>query len=92
MNELIHHAPCGRDMAEEPPELHLVLANHSDIHYKVRVYEQCPECHAVVYYLGEAGIRGSRIITSFRRLCVPWIATWMHRNTLWGDQSLPGLS
>jgi hypothetical protein len=70
----------------------MLLQVHTDTTYHITIYEQCIECRAAIYYVGQAAVRGSNVIRAFRREATAWIATWLHRNTLWGDQPLTGLS
>jgi hypothetical protein len=93
-SQLAHMPDCAdAGRVSRPVNLHIGVKHHETRTgaVVVSITEQCPHClRALCYSSDVVAIRN--LMRHLRWAAVVDTSTWMHRQGLWGDQPLPGIS
>jgi hypothetical protein len=85
VDKLEHDEICLAHDPFDPPSLHVIyIPSRAAQTVRVVIYEACQWCPATVVYCdGREPLR--RFHRSWRARLAVWLATWEHRNDLWGS-------
>ncbi len=92
--QLAHKRECASyGLVNQPVELHFSITHHPDRTGAtvISAYERCEQCGRELVYNTEV-VAVRNVLRNLRRWAMIDVSTWLHRQGLWGDQPLPGLS
>jgi NADH dehydrogenase/NADH:ubiquinone oxidoreductase subunit G len=92
--QLAHERTCASyGLQNQPVELHFSITHHPDRSGTtlITAYERCEQCRRCLVYTADV-VAVRNVLRNLRRQTMIDVSTWLHRQGLWGDQPLPGLS